>query len=345
MYKIEPTENDMTRVGIVGASGYTGLELIKMLIDHNGFDLKYLATTKGDTMIEELHLSLQDVLSLPVEKACQDDIVERCDLVFLALPHKASMGFAKGLIEKGIKVVDFSADYRLELDTYEEHYCEHEDKEHLGDAVYGLIEYYRDDLKKAKLVAGPGCYPTATLLGILPFIPYIETSMPLFVDAKSGVSGAGKKLSESTHFVNVNDNIFAYNPLKHRHAPEIAEKIEKIHGAKMNINFVPHLIPATRGELVSTYAVLKEDIDPIEILKKHYENDRFVRIRETPVNIKSTAGTHFCDIFAAKNGNALFVSSAIDNLLRGASSQALVAANLMCGYDEGMGIPTIAYVP
>ncbi|RRS29893.1 MAG: N-acetyl-gamma-glutamyl-phosphate reductase [Epsilonproteobacteria bacterium (ex Lamellibrachia satsuma)] len=335
----------MVKVGIVGASGYTGLELVKMLVSHPGFQLTYLATTQGDTMVEILHPSLADVISLPVEKAEVDAVSENCELVFLALPHKASMGFAKGLIEKGIKVVDLSADYRLELDTYEEHYCEHEDKEHLVDSVYALIEYYRGELKTAKLAAGPGCYPTATLLGILPFIPYIDTSTPLFVDAKSGVSGAGKKLSETTHFVTINDNIFAYNPLKHRHAPEIAEKIEKVHGVKMNVNFVPHLIPATRGELVSVYATLKEDIDPLEILKKHYVNDPFIRIRETPVDIKSTAGTHFCDIFAAKNGNALFVSSAIDNLLRGASSQALAAANLMCGYDEGMGLPVIPYMP
>ncbi len=335
----------MVKVGVVGASGYTGLELVKMLINHSGFQLTYLATTQGDTMIEHLHPCLMDVISLPVEKADIASVVECCELVFLALPHKASMGFAKGLLDKGVKVVDLSADYRLDLDTYEEHYCEHEDKDHLDDAVYALIEYYREELKSAKLAAGPGCYPTATLLGILPFIPYIDTFAPLFVDAKSGVSGAGKALSESAHFVNINDNIFAYNPLKHRHAPEIAEKIEKIHKVKMNVNFVPHLIPATRGELVSVYATLKEDIDPLEVLKKHYANDPFIRIREKPVDIKSTAGTHFCDIFAAKNGNALFVSSAIDNLLRGASSQALVAANLMCGYDEGMGIPTIAYMP
>ncbi len=335
----------MIQVGVVGASGYTGLELIKMLVTHPEFQLKYLATTTGDTVIEALHPSLVDVITYPVEKASVASVVEHCELVFLALPHKASMGFAKALIDQGVKVVDLSADYRLELDTYEKHYCEHEDKEHLDESVYALIEYYREDLKKARLAAGPGCYPTATLLGILPFIPYIDTDAPLFVDAKSGVSGAGKKLSETTHFVNVNDNIFAYNPLKHRHAPEIAEKIEKIHGVKMNVNFVPHLIPATRGELISVYATLKEDIDPLEILKKHYENDAFIRIREKPVNIKSTAGTHFCDIFAAKNGNALFVNAAIDNLLRGASSQALVAANLMCGFSEGMGIPTIAYVP
>lgn len=335
----------MVKVGVVGASGYTGLELVKMLVSHNGFELTYLATTQGDTMIEQLHPSLKGVISLPVDKADAASVSERCELVFLALPHKASMGFAKELLDKGVKVVDLSADYRLDLETYEAHYCAHEDKGHLDDATYALIEYYREELKGTNLAAGPGCYPTATLLGILPFIPYIDTSAPLFVDAKSGVSGAGKTLSETAHFVTINDNIFAYNPLKHRHAPEIAEKIEKVHGAKMNVNFVPHLIPATRGELVSVYATLKDDIDPLEVLKKHYANDPFIRIRETPVNIKSTAGTHFCDIFAAKNGNALFVSSAIDNLLRGASSQALVAANLMCGYDEGMGIPTIAYIP
>ncbi|MBU1669102.1 N-acetyl-gamma-glutamyl-phosphate reductase [bacterium] len=335
----------MINVGVVGASGYTGLELVKMLVTHPEFQLKYLATTAGDTVIESLHPSLVDVLSYPVEKASVEAVAEHCELVFLALPHKASMGFAKELINQGVKVVDLSADYRLDLETYETHYCEHEDKEHLDDAVYALIEYYREALKMAKLAAGPGCYPTATLLGILPFIPYLDTSAPLFVDAKSGVSGAGKKLSETTHFVTINDNIFAYNPLKHRHAPEIAQKIEKIHGVKMNVNFVPHLIPATRGELVSVYATLKEEIDPLEVLRKHYETDPFIRIRENPVDIKSTAGTHFCDIFAATNGNALFVSSAIDNLLRGASSQALAAANLMCGFSEGMGLPTIAYVP
>jgi len=335
----------MVKVGIVGASGYTGLELVKMLLTHSGFKLTYLATTQGEVRIEDLHPSLVDVISLPVEKADAKAVAQACELVFLALPHKASMGFAKALLALGVKVVDLSADYRLELDTYEAHYCPHEDKAHLSSAVYALVEYYREELKKTNLAAGPGCYPTATLLGILPFIPYLDENSPLFVDAKSGLSGAGKKLSEFGHYVNMNDNIFAYNPLKHRHAPEIAEKIEKVHGVKMNVNFVPHLIPATRGELVSVYAVLKEDIDPLAILKEHYKNDPFVRIRETPVDIKSTAGTHFCDIYAAKNGNALFVSSAIDNLLRGASSQALAAANLMCGYEEGLGLPVIPYMP
>jgi len=333
------------KVGVVGASGYTGLELIKMLVIHQGFELSYLATTQGGIRVEELHPSLVDVISLPVEKADIDDVAEYCELVFLALPHKASMGFAKGLLDKGVKVVDLSADYRLELDTYEVHYCPHEDKAHLDSSVYALVEYYREELKKTKLAAGPGCYPTATLLGILPLVPYLDANAPLFVDAKSGISGSGKKLLEESHFVNMNENIFAYKAFNHRHEPEIAEKIEKIHGVKLNVNFVPHLIPVTRGELVSVYGTLKEDIDPLAILKEHYKNDPFIRIREVPVDIKSTAGTHFCDIYAKRKGNALFVSSAIDNLLRGASSQALVAANLMCGYEEGMGLAIIPYMP
>jgi N-acetyl-gamma-glutamyl-phosphate reductase len=335
----------MIRAGVVGASGYTGLELVKMLLSHQGFKLTYLATTSGDILLEALHPSLQDIISMPIEKADVSAVIDACDLVFLALPHKASMGFAKVLLDKGVKVVDLSADYRLELETYEKHYCTHEDKEHLGASVYGLIEYYREEIKQSHLIAGPGCYPTATLLGILPLIPYMDNTSPLFIDAKSGVSGAGKKLSEVSSFVNINENIFAYNPFEHRHAPEIAEKIQKIHGITMNVNFVPHLIPVTRGELVSIYAVLKDDINPLEILKEHYKDDPFIRIRDKPVDIKSTAGTHFCDIYATKNDNALFVSAAIDNLLRGASSQALSAANLMCGYDEGMGLPIVPYIP
>ncbi len=340
----------MTKVGIIGASGYTGLELIKMLVHHPLFELSLLATTEGGVRIEELHPALEDVITMPAEKADAALIAEKCALVFLALPHKASMGLAKQLFDYGVKVVDLSADYRLDQATYEAHYVEHEDPEHLDRAVYALIEYYRDALRTTSLAAGPGCYPTATLLGLLPLIPYIDTDAPIFIDAKSGVSGAGKKLSETTHFVTVNDNIFAYNPLRHRHAPEIAEKIEKIHGVKTHINFVPHLIPATRGELISIYATLKnevdpQDFDPTEVLRKHYADDRFIRIREKPVDIKSTAGTHFCDIHAARSGRALWINSAIDNLLRGAASQALAAANLMCGYDEGAGLPTIAYVP
>ncbi len=332
-------------VAIIGASGYTGLELIKLIINHPIFNIAYLATSEGNTDVTTLHPALESVFKHSVDRVDFDKIASSCQLAFLALPHKHSMEVAKELIKRDIKVIDLSADYRLELDTYEANYCEHTDKENLKHSAYGLIEYFREDIKSAKVVASPGCYPTATLLGLLPFVPYLKDDSPIFVDAKSGVSGAGKKLTHNNAFVTINENIFAYNPLKHRHAPEIKEKIFKLYNKEFQINFVPHLIPATRGELVSIYAILKDDIEPLEVLKEAYKNEKFIRVREKPVDIKSAAGTHFCDIFAAKNGNSLFISSAIDNLLRGASSQALVAANIAMGLEENLGVPKIAYVP
>lgn len=332
-------------VAIIGASGYTGLELIKILINHPKFNISYIANSTGNENVQELHPCLKDVIDVEVEKADAKEVAKVADLAFLALPHKTAMFFAKELLELGVKVVDLSADYELELETYEKHYCPHEDKDHIKDSVYGLPEYYGEELKNAKLVANPGCYPTASLLALLPFIDYIQDDSQIFIDAKSGVSGAGKKLSEVTHFGSLNENHHAYNPFKHRHMPEIEEKIKKVKNKEFQINFVPHLLPVTRGMLVSVYATLKDEIDVETILKDAYKDNEFIRIREKAVDIKSTAGTNFCDIFVARNGKALFINSSIDNLLRGASSQAVVNANIMCGYDEGEGIPKIAYVP
>jgi N-acetyl-gamma-glutamyl-phosphate reductase len=335
----------MLNVAIVGASGYTGLELVKILINHPQFNLAYIANSSGNTTVDALHPSLNKVINMDVKKADALEISKVAKLCFLALPHKTSMSFAKELIALGVKVVDLSADYRLELDTYEEHYCPHEDKENLPTAVYGLPEYYENEIKEAKLVANPGCYPTATLLGLLPFVEFIEDNANIFVDAKSGVSGAGKKLSEISSFVTVNDNMFAYNPMKHRHMPEIKEKISLIKQKDFNINFVPHLIPVTRGMLVSVYCTLTKDIDAKAILNDYYKKSEFIRIRETPVDIKSTAGTNFCDIFVEQNGSAIFINTSIDNLLRGASSQAVVNANIMSGFEPSLGINKISYVP
>ncbi len=332
-------------VAIIGASGYTGLELVKLLLNHPVFKIAYLATSEGNTTIETLHPALKKIFECAVDKVDFDAIASKCELAFLALPHKSAMEIAKELVKRDIKVVDLSADYRLELENYEKAYCKHIDKENLKNAAYGLIEYFRKDIKNAKITASPGCYPTATLLALLPFIPYIDTNFPIFVDAKSGVSGAGKKLTSTNSFVTINENIFAYNPLIHRHTPEIEEKVQKIYNKNVHVNFVPHLIPITRGELVSIHALLKEEIDPILILQEHYKNEKFIRIRNNPVNVKDVSGTHFCDIFATKRGNALFISSAIDNLLRGAASQALAAANIMMDLDETLGLPVIAYVP
>lgn len=333
-------------VALIGASGFTGLEIVKMLINHKRFNLHYVANSSGDSTLVDLHPALQDVVNFQVEKADAKEVAKECELAFLALPHKTSMGFAKELLELGVKVVDLSADYRLELDTYEDFYCEHEDKEHLDEAVYGLPEMYREEIKKTNLVANPGCYPTASVLPLLPFTEFINEGSPIYIDAKSGVSGAGKGCKPNTTHAHLNDNFFAYAPLGHRHMPEIEEKLLKYSEKEFNVLFVPHLLPVTRGMLVTTFVQLNQRIeDPIKVLKDFYKDEPFIRIRETPVDLKSVAGTNFCDIYADMKGDCLYLSSSIDNLLKGASSAAVANANIMFGLEEDEGIPKIAYVP
>ncbi|WP_324172548.1 N-acetyl-gamma-glutamyl-phosphate reductase [Sulfurimonas sp.] len=329
-------------VGVIGATGYTGLELVKMLINHPIFKLNYVANSSGETTINKLHPSLNGVCEMEVQKANVDECALCCELVFLALPHKTAMVYVKELIVKGIKVVDLSADYRLPQDIYEEFYTPHTDASNLEHVVYGLPEMFRDELESAKLVANPGCFPTSALLALLPFMDKRVHNTPIIIDAKTGVSGAGKKLSEVTHFVNVNDNLFAYNPFMHRHAPEIAVKL----GVEFDeVNFVPHLVPLTRGMLSSIYIQVSQDFDAYKTLKDYYEKEPFVRVSKSPVDMKNVAGTNFCDLYVKQKGNMLFISSAIDNLMRGASSQAVVNANIMMGLCQKDGIPNIAYVP
>ncbi len=329
-------------VGIIGVSGYTGLELVKMLISHPQFKLNYVANSTGESTIDELHPSLSGICTLEVKKADVEECADCCELVFLAVPHKTAMAFVKPFMKLGIKIVDFSADYRLTQDVYEEYYCTHTDVDNLQNVVYGLPEMFRADIKKASLVANPGCYPTSAILGILPFISKRVQNTPIIIDAKTGVSGAGKKLDELTHFVNINDNLFAYKPFFHRHAPEIAQKLNIDFS---EINFVPHLVPLTRGMISSIYLQTSGEFDAYEVVKEFYKNEPFVRVSKNPVDMKNTAGTNFCDIYVKQKGDILFISSSIDNLLRGSSSQALANANLMMGLDENSGIPNIAYVP
>ncbi len=334
------------KVAVIGASGFTGLELIKILINHPGFELVYIANSEGGMNLNELHPSLKGVYDAEIKKADAKEIASVANLAFLALPHKTAMGFAKELLKLDVKVVDLSADYRLELETYEKFYCKHTDKEHLKEAVYGLPEFFRKDIKNANLVANPGCYPTATLLGILPFVKYLDKKYPVFIDAKSGVSGAGKKCTDKTHFVSIDENVFAYNPLMHRHEPEIKEKMRIVSGGiSFDVNFIPHLLPLIRGEMCDIYTVLKEDIEPLSYLKEFYKNEKFIRVFDKPVEMKSVAGTNFCDIFVKKSGKKLYICSTIDNILKGSSSGAVVNANIMSGFKEDLGIPVIAYVP
>lgn len=335
----------MINVAVIGASGYTGLELIKILVQHPAFNLAYVATSEGGVRLNDLHPSMKGIFDCEVYKADAEAVAASCELAFLALPHMTAMGFVKELMALEVKVVDLSADYRLKRETYEAHYVPHIDPENLEHAVYGLPELNREAIKKARLVANPGCYPTASILGLMPFTQYIDANYPIFIDAKSGVSGAGKKCTTSTHFVSINENIFAYKPFEHRHEPEIGEKLLQQSGKTFDINFVPHLIPATRGELIDAYMLVTESFDPIAVLENYYADEPFVRVFNAPVDIKACSGTNFCDIYAKLRGNKLYVNSSVDNIVRGSSSQAVANANLMMGFEENLGIPTIAYVP
>lgn len=335
----------LINVGIIGVSGYTGLELVKMLLLHPIFQLTYCANTEGETTVSNLHPSLSGVYDMPVEKVDLDRAEDLCELVFLALPHKTAMNTAKGLLERGIKVVDLSADYRLSQENYEAFYCEHEDLDNLSHAVYSIPELHGNIASGAKLIANPGCHVTATLLALAPFLDHIDHTHPIFVDSKTGVSGAGKSPTSGVHYVSVNDNINCYNIIKHRHATEIEQHASGLCGTDVHVTFVPSLVPMTRGMLACVYATLKNDCDPLELMKSFYVNKPFVRVRNEPPHTKMTSGTNFADVYAQRHGNALVAMSAIDNLMRGASSQAIVNANIMMGLDEALGIPKIAYVP
>lgn len=332
-------------VGIIGVSGYTGLELVKMLLLHPTFQLTYCANTEGAATVSEIHPALMGVCDMEVEKVDLDRAASACELVFLALPHKTAMNTAKGLLDRDVKVVDLSADYRLSQENYEAFYCEHEDLDNLSHAVYSIPELHAKTAENAKLIANPGCHVTATLLALAPFLEHIDHSNPIFVDSKTGVSGAGKSLTQGVHYVSVNDNINCYNIIKHRHATEIEQHASALCDTNVKVTFVPSLVPMTRGMLACVYATLKDECNPLALMESFYASRPFVRVRNAPPHTKMTSGTNFADVYAQRNGNALVAMCAIDNLMRGASSQAVVNANIMMELDETLGIPTIAYVP
>ena len=255
-----------------------------------------------------------------------------------------SMKYIKELREH-VKIVDLSADYRISLENFRANYGEHTDAKGLENAVYSVPELHRHSLKNCSLVANPGCYPTASLLALAPFAKMIDEKAGVFIDAKSGVSGAGKSLKASSHFISVDENANAYSPLTHRHAAEIKEHLDALGGAG-DVLFVPHLLPLNRGMLASVYITLKEQfsqINPLDVLNDFYSKESFIRICHEPPQIKNVAGSHFADLSAYKSGDKIVVLSAIDNLLRGASSQALANANIICGFDESLALPRLAH--
>ena len=331
------------KVGILGISGYTGLELVKLILAHPHFELSY-AGASSESRLSELFPQLRGVFDMSVEVADISQIKKRCELVFTALPHMQSMKYIKELREH-IKIVDLSADYRISLESFRANYGEHTDAKGLESAVYSVPELHRHSLKNCLLVANPGCYPTASLLALAPFAKMIDEKAGVFIDAKSGVSGAGKSLKASSHFISVDENANAYSPLTHRHAAEIKEHFYALGGAG-DVLFVPHLLPLNRGMLASVYITLKEQfsqINPLDVLNDFYSKESFIRICHEPPQIKNVAGSHFADLSAYKSGDKIVVLSAIDNLLRGASSQALANANIICGFDESLALPRLAH--
>lgn len=338
----------MINVGIIGATGYTGEELISLLLKHPQVKISYLsAKIEAPQKISEVFKKFKTRIELICEELDFKKVSSQCELVFTALPHTVSMEVVPKLLSAKLKVIDLSADYRLKnLKLYERFYNKkHTDSSRVKEAVYGLPELYRSNIKKAYLVANPGCYPTAAILGILPCLvaDYIEQD-DIIIDAKSGFTGAGRKLEPSYIFAEVNENLKAYKINIHQHIPEIEERLSLFSSKKININFVPHLVPLNRGILETIYLKKKKNKlnlqteDLIKLYKRFYIKEPFVRIydNESLPQIKDVVGTNFCDIglYSKRGSPLIIIVVAIDNLLKGASGQAVQNMNIMCGFNE-----------
>lgn len=340
----------MIKVGIIGITGYTGQELLKILSGHPDVKITYLfSRLDKPKKIGEIFPKFIGVLDLECSNTIDIGEIKRlCEVVFLALPHTVSMQIAPRLIEAGLKVIDLSADYRFkDVKTYEACYkASHSDTNNVKIAIYGLPELNKKEISSAKLVANPGCYPTACLLGCMPLLKNkLIDADSIIIDAKSGVSGAGKKITLDFMFSELNENFKPYKVNCHQHAPEIENELSEIAAKKVSINFVPYIIPVNRGILATIYARLEKDLsscDLIKIYKEFYSNSYFVRIRkegEFP-ELKDVINTNFCDIgICVDSGKKLaIIICAIDNLVKGASGEAVQNLNIMCGLDERAGL-------
>lgn len=335
------------KVGILGPTGYTGLELIKCLLRHPKAELCYLGARREERPhIAEIFPALRGAVDLHCEVVTPADPPKGIDLAFVALPHTVAMSFVPSLLAEGIKVIDLSADYRLrDAASYSTYYkVEHADPERLGKAAYGLPELYRQAIVGADLVANPGCYPTAIELALAPLLK-ADLAVPdeaIIIDAKSGVSGAGRKLSEATHYCECNGSIKAYKVGAHQHTGEILQTLGDVAGREVAICFVPHLVPMERGILTTCYVRLREAKDDAALTQAFadsYEDEPFVRVREGEIpGTRDVCGTNFCDIAVRAVGDHAVVLACIDNLVKGASGQAVQNMNIIAGFDETEGL-------
>lgn len=342
------------KVGIINVTGYSGSELARILRRHPEVEIASVTgrSAAGQRLGEVFpHL---DSLDLTIEPELSGSL----DLVFSALPHKASAEACIPVLDQGVKVVDISADFRLKrADEYEEWYgVEHQKPSLLEEAVYGLTELHRDEIRSARLVANPGCYPTSAILGLAPAVAAGVISPDIIVDSKSGVSGGGRSLNMANHFSEVNENVFAYALGGHCHLPEITQELNPLASDPVRVTFQVHLIPMTRGILSSCYAPLlnpgewegdegKQRI--VDVYREYYADHPFVRVVPQPPQTKQTLGNNLCLLHPVidRRTGRLIVISCLDNLVKGAAGQAVQNMNLMAGFPEDTSLDELAVYP
>jgi len=344
-----------TRVGIIGATGYTGLELLRLLLLHPKVEVTALTSQKyAGLEIGRVFPSLLNHLQLKYEELSFDQISKKTDFIFTAVPHKTAMEAVPPFYRAGKKVVDLSADFRFQDPAvYERWYQKHTCAELLSESVYGLPELHREKIRKAKIVGNPGCYPTGALIGLIPLVKYGLISYEnIVIDAKSGVSGAGRDIVLESLFCEVNEGVKAYKIFEHRHLPEIEGELSQLARKKVTVNFVPHLIPMDRGILTTLYVHFNQKMkteEGLNIFQKHYQEEPFIRIypKGKLPTTKDVRGSNYCDIGIVVNeldGRGVIVT-AIDNLVKGASGEAVQNMNIMLGYPETMGLDVVPLFP
>lgn len=345
----------MLKAAIIGASGYTGFELMRLSVQHPHMELTAVSSEKfAGKKVGEVFPSLHDKIKVDFKSISEKEGVSEADFIFVALPHKEAMSVVPQLIKQGKKVIDLSADFRFnDPAIYEKWYQKHTAPELLQDAVYGLSELYREKIKNAQLVANPGCYPTAVILALAPLIKNDVIDLNnVIADAKSGVSGAGRSVVLSSLFAEVNEGVKAYKVAKHQHLPEMEQELSLIAQKNVSLLFTPHLIPMNRGILATIYTTMSKEMSENEVLnlyKNFYQNDIFVRICPlgTFPSTNQVKGSNYCDISITIDSrtNRLVIVSVIDNLIKGGSGQAVQNMNIMAGFSEELGINQPALFP
>ena len=343
----------MKRVAVVGATGYAGAELVRILSGHPKTKLTVLTSRQyAGERFDRVYPALGGVVDLVCAEYSAERIGNEADVVFMALPHQLPMTFVPDIIKQGLKVIDLSADFRFnDAAIYESVYQPHTAKELLNSTVYGLSEIYSGQIKTAMLIGNPGCYPTSVLLPLVPLIKQdLVEPATLVADSKSGVSGAGRSLSQASHYCEVNESFRAYKVAIHRHNPEMNAVLSREAQKPVSITFVPHLVPMTRGMLTTIYATPKAALkaeDIIDCYRSVYSQRTFIRLcpMDKYPDTLHVRGTNYCDIgFKLDDrSNRLILISAIDNLVKGAAGQAVQNMNLMMGFDETDGLLQVPY--